>query len=57
MNLPAGAWQGALLAVIGGYLQRATQGEETNIIHVSTWIVLGAFIGMALAKFWSKRGH
>lgn len=54
-NLPVGAWQGALLAVVGGIVQSVTHGESISAIHVGTWTILGAAIGIAVAKLWAKR--
>lgn len=54
-NLPLGAWQGAVIVVVACLIQNIMQGHDTNIIHVGTWIILGALSGMGVAKLWKRR--
>lgn len=57
MTLPSGAWQGALISVVGGVIQSISRGQDLNIVQIIAGAIAGALIGMGVAKLWKRRAR
>lgn len=57
MSLPPGAWQGALIALVGGVIQALSREHPLNVIQLVSGAVFGALIGMGVAKLWKMRSR